>query len=144
MANTLRPFDLLEDFNRAYGNLLRTPFLRGDRDYYTAGDWLPTADIKEESTHYVIVMDVPGIDADDIEVTVHDGVLSIRGHRETESKKEEKHMVRIERACGHFVRQFQLPNAVDCDSVDANVKNGVLTIRLPKAKESQPKRIKVR
>ncbi|NJN51678.1 MAG: Hsp20/alpha crystallin family protein [Gammaproteobacteria bacterium] len=144
MANTHRPFDLLEDFNRAYGNLFRAPGLRGDRDTYATGDWLPTADIKEESGHYLIAMDVPGIDADDIDVTVHDGVLSIRGHRETESKKAENTMVRIERSSGHFVRQFQLPNAVDCDSVDATIRNGVLTIRLPKAKESQPKRIKVR
>ncbi len=144
MSNHLRPFDLLEDFNRAYGNLFRSPILRGDRDPYTTGDWCPTADIKEESGHYLISMDVPGVNSDDIEVTVHDGVLSIRGKRNTESRTEENNMVRIERASGQFVRRFQLPNAVDSDSVDANVKNGVLTIRLPKAKESQPKRIKVR
>jgi HSP20 family protein len=144
MADALRPFDLLDDFNRAYGNLFRSPMLRGDRDRLESGDWLPAADIKEESDHYLISMDVPGVTGEHIDVTVHDGILSVRGRRETESKKQENHMLRIERSSGQFVRQFQLPNAVDCDAVDANVKNGVLVIRLPKAKESQPKRIKVR
>ncbi len=144
MANSPRPFDLLQDFNRAYGNLFRSPVLRGERDFFGAGDWVPPADIKEESACYLITMDVPGVAGDDIDITVHDGMLTIRGKRETESKKEENNMVRIERSSGQFVRQFQLPNAIDCDAVDANVKAGVLTIKLPKARESQPKRIKVR
>lgn len=144
MANSLRPFDLLEDFNRAYGNLFRSPALRGERDFFASGDWVPAADIKEEADCYSITMDVPGVAGDDIDITVHDGLLTIRGKRETESKQEENNMVRIERSSGQFVRQFQLPNAIDCDAVDANVKGGVLTIKLPKARESQPKRIKVR
>jgi HSP20 family protein len=134
-----RPFDLLDDFNRAYGSLLRQPVTRTEG---AAGDWLPPADIREEPDRYVIQLDVPGMNCSQIDVTVHEGVLTVRGKRETEAKRVD--MIRIERQSGHFVRQFRLPGVVAVESVDAALEQGVLTIVLPKAKQSVPHRITVR
>jgi HSP20 family protein len=140
----LRPFDLLDDFNRAYGNLFRSPLFRAEGEGFAGGDWLPPADVRDEADRYVIVMDVPGVVCDQVEITVHEGVLTVKGRRETEARKNEHHMIRIERTSGRFIRQFQLPGVVDADSVDASLKDGVLTIELPKARESAPKKITVR
>jgi len=138
-----RPFDLLDDFNRAYSNLIRSPHLRTERDVLAAGDWMPPADIREDGGRYLISMDVPGINRDQIDITVHQGVLTVKGKRDTESKKDEHHMLRIERVSGRFIRQFHLPAAIDADAVTASVDNGVLIICLPKAEESTPKRVTV-
>jgi HSP20 family protein len=105
---------------------------------------LPPADVKEDGERYLITIDVPGVTCEQIDITVHDGVLTVKGRRETEARRDENHMIRIERASGHFMRQFQLPGVIDADTVNAAVRDGVLTIDLPKAHESAPKRITVR
>jgi HSP20 family protein len=139
-----RPFDLLDDLDRAYGTLFRVPRPRSEGEARAGGDWLPPADVKEEADRYVIQLDVPGMSCAQIDVTVHEGVLTVKGTRETESKRLEPHMIRIERASGHFLRQFRLPGVVDTETVDATLVDGVLTIVLPKAKQSVPRRITVR
>lgn len=140
----LRPFDLLDDFHRAYGNLFRSPAFHAEGEAWASGDWLPPADVKEDGERYVISMDVPGVTCEQVDITVHDGVLTVKGRRETEARKDEHNMIRIERASGHFIRQFQLPGVIDADAVKAAIKDGVLVIELPKARESAPKRITVR
>jgi len=140
----LRTIDLIDDLNRAYSNLFHTPAHGAEHDAFAAGDWLPPADVKEEAERYVVTLDVPGVSCEQIDVTVHEGVLNVRGRRETEAKRAETQMVRIERVSGRFVRQFQLPTPIDAEAVSANVVNGVLVIVVPKAKASTPKRIQVR
>jgi HSP20 family protein len=139
----LRTIDLLDDLNRAYSHVFHAP-AHAEHDAFAAGDWLPAADVKDEAERYVVTLDVPGVSCEQIDVTVHDGVLQVRGRRETEAKRAESQMVRIERVSGRFVRQFHLPTPIDSESVSASVVNGVLVIIAPKAQASTPKRIQVR
>jgi HSP20 family protein len=141
LANLMRPFDLLEDFNRAYGNLFnRSVMSEGD---FSSEEWCPAADVKEEDGSFVVSMDVPGVASEDIEVTFQDGVLRLTGSRESEKRTEEDKMIRVERSSGSFVRQFRLPTSVDSDAIQARVKDGVLVVEVPKSAESKPKRITV-
>jgi HSP20 family protein len=108
------------------------------------GAWMPSVDVSETEKEFVVKAELPGIDAKDINVSLTDGVLTIRGERkhENEEKKENYHLV--ERGFGSFSRAFQLPREVDPEKVDAEYKNGVLKVRIPKAECRAPNRIEVK
>lgn len=100
-------------------------------------NWTPSLDIKEENNQYVIRVDVPGVDSKNIDVTIDKGMLTIKGHKETETKEERENYVQIERSQGSFYRTIKnLPNAADSSKISAKSKNGVLEIIVPKSKES--------
>jgi len=108
-------------------------------------DWAPSVDIEEEADKYVIKADLPGVDKDDIEVKLENGVLSIRGEKKTEKetgKGTKQH--RTERFHGTFARSFTLPEAVKADQVDASYKDGVLSLTIPKQEESKPQSIEIK
>lgn len=108
-------------------------------------DWSPSVDIEEQDENYVIKADLPGVDKKDIEVKLDNGVLSIRGEKQTEKetgKGTKKH--RTERFHGSFARSFTLPDAVKADKVDAAYKDGVLSLTIPKEEESKPKSIEIK
>ncbi len=107
-------------------------------------DWSPSVDIKEEEDKYVFIADIPGVDPKDIEVTSDKGVMTIKGEREHEKKKEKKNYKRVERSWGNFYRRFNLPDNVDTDKIDANSKNGVLKISIPKTETAKPHRVTVK
>jgi len=109
----------------------------------STSDWVPAVDIKEEDDRYVIHADVPGVDPKDIEVSMENGVLSIKGERESESKEEREDYKRVERVRGSFFRRFSLPDTADAGAISAKSKNGVLEIIIPKQEQVQPKRIQV-
>ena len=113
-----------------------------ESDVATA-DWVPAVDIKEEPDKFVIHADVPGVDPKDIEVSMENGVLTIKGQREEEKKEEKEGYKRIERVRGAFYRRFSLPDTADAEKIKAKVKNGVLEIVIPKQEEVQPRRITV-
>ncbi len=100
-------------------------------------------DVREDDDHLVIEAEVPGVSKDGVEVTLEDGVLTLKGEKrtETESTQEQYHL--RERRCGQFARSFQLPVAVDEDSVAATLKDGVLTVTLNKAEKARVRRIAV-
>ena len=100
-------------------------------------------DIKEEENRYVIHADVPGVDPADIEVNMENGVLSIKGERESESKEEREGYKRVERVRGSFFRRFNLPDTADAEAISAKSKDGVLEIVIPKQEKPQPKRIRI-
>jgi HSP20 family protein len=108
-------------------------------------DWAPTVDIEEEDDKYLIKADVPGVEKKDIEVSLDNGILSIRGEKnvEKESGKGSKRH-RTERYHGSFARSFTLPTAVQADKVDASYKDGVLSLVIPKAEEVKPKTIDIK
>lgn len=108
-----------------------------------ASDWTPTVDIKEEGDHFLIYADVPGVDPKDIDVSMHNGVLTIKGERHSETKEESNRFSRIERARGTFLRRFTLPDTADDDNISAKTKDGVLVVQIPKRATVQPKRISV-
>jgi HSP20 family protein len=114
-----------------------------DNSQLATSDWVPAVDIREEADRYVIHADVPGVDAKDIEVHMEDGVLSIKGERQSESKEEREHYKRVERVHGSFYRRFNMPDTANAEAVSAKSKDGVLEIVIPKQEKLQPKRIKV-
>lgn len=115
----------------------------GDNTHETA--WTPRVDLAETENEYVIHVDVPGLKKDDLEINFHDGALAISGERKFEhtDEGENRKYVRIERSYGRFYRSFTLPQAVKHDAIGARFEDGVLTITVPKAEESKPRRIEI-
>ena len=106
--------------------------------------WTPAVDIKEDSERFVIAADVPGVEPGDIEVTMENGVLTIKGERKLESREEgDNGYRRVERAYGSFYRRFTLPDTADAEAISATGKHGVLEVVIPKRAALQPKRIAV-
>lgn len=122
----------------------RTPVsTSGNEANISSGDWTPAVDIKEEKDAYVIHADIPGVDPKDIEVHMENGVLSVKGERESEKKEEREGYKRIERSKGSFFRSFSLPDSVDGDNISAKSKNGVLEVRIPKSNNNGSRKISV-
>ena len=101
--------------------------------------WWPAVDIEEDEKAITIRADIPDMDRKDINVSVSDGYLAIRGERKSEKKEENKTYRRVERSYGAFERSFALPENVDQDKIDADYKNGVLKVMLPKTKAEPAK-----
>lgn len=133
---------LQRELERSFENL-RTDLERGGEETAATVEWAPAVDIKEEADRYVVHADLPGVKADDIDVDLHNGILTIKGHRETEAKEEKENYKRIERIYGSFYRRFALPESVDEEKIEAKYDNGVLTITIPKKPQHQPKKITV-
>jgi HSP20 family protein len=108
-----------------------------------ASDWAPAVDIKEEADRFVLHADLPGVDPKNIEITMEQGVLSLKGQRVFEDKQETDKYRRVERVRGTFLRRFSLPEAVDTDGISAKSHNGVLEVIVPKSQQAQPRRITV-
>jgi HSP20 family protein len=106
--------------------------------------WAPPIDVYEKDDTYVVQVELPGMDPSNIDVTVENGVLSIRGERRFEDKLEDENARRIERRFGAFLRQLSLPTEVDADKIDANYRDGILTVTVPKVEAAKPKRITVK
>ena len=109
----------------------------------TDGGWVPAFDIREETDRYVILADVPGVEAKDIEIQTEKGVLSIKGARAPTAAVERNLYKRVERLRGSFVRRFTLPDAADTEHITARSHSGVLEIVIPKAEAVQPRKIVV-
>ncbi len=105
--------------------------------------WTPAVDIKEETDRFVLHADIPGVKPEDIDVSMEDGVLTIKGEKESESKTEKEGYKRIERSFGSFYRRFSLPDTADAEGISAKSKNGVLEIIIPKREAVKPKKISV-
>ncbi|HVZ72844.1 MAG TPA: Hsp20/alpha crystallin family protein [Polyangia bacterium] len=136
------------DTRDAYRRPLGSYFLSGS-PFSAFGDWTsarpfaPEIDVRETKDAYVFRADVPGITQNDIEVQLTGNVLAIAGERKTESTHEGERAYANERTYGRFSRSFVLPDGVDGEHVTADLKDGVLTVTVPKKPEVQPKRIVV-
>ncbi len=106
--------------------------------------WTPAVDIRENSEQFVITADIPGVEPKDIEVTMENGVLTIKGERKLEARDGgDNGYRRVERAYGSFYRRFTLPDTADAEAIAASGKHGVLEVVIPKRAALQPKRIAV-
>ena len=143
--NTIRyqPWRSLSDLHNEGNRLFANPMTRLPEDETTACDWVPSVDVLEGDDRFVLHADLPGIDPKDIDITMAQGVLTIRGQRNTDSASSDKGYRRIERPSGQFYRRFTLPDTVDSEGVKAHGSNGVLEISIPKKQAVQPKKIKV-
>jgi HSP20 family protein len=112
---------------------------------WTRQEGFPLAlDLLEDTDAYTVKASIPGIQPDDVEITLTDNVLTIKGETRGEQNVEEKNYHLRERHFGSFTRSIRLPMPVDADQVDASHENGVLTLHLPKLEAVKPKRIAVK
>lgn len=105
--------------------------------------WVPAVDIREEEQRFVLSADIPGVDRANVDVTLENGVLTIKGERHAEKQETGEDFHRRERVHGTFLRQFSLPDTVNADSINATVKDGVLVIEIPKHAKPEPRKITV-
>ena len=109
-----------------------------------ASAWVPALDISERKDAYLVTVELPGVEADDLEITMEDGLLTIQGERQFTSESSEQQFHRVERRYGAFRRAITLPAHVMAEGIQASFEDGVLQILVPKAEEAKPKRIQVR
>jgi HSP20 family protein len=134
---------LHNEINRVFGNL-------NDAEGSSAtSEWTPAVDVREYSDRFQLLLDVPGVDPKDVEITLDGGVLTVSGNRPEESVvgangAEQPQQQRIERRLGRFHRRFILPDTADAENVNASGRNGVLEIVILKQPKSQPRRITVK
>lgn len=106
--------------------------------------WMPRADLAESEDAFFLSLDLPGIPAEQVDVTLEDDTLTISGKREVAEETREGRFHRIERHYGRFLRSFQFNTPVDAENIEASFNDGVLTVRVGKAEASKPRRIEVR
>jgi HSP20 family protein len=108
------------------------------------GAWTPALDVNESADRYTVYCELPGVKPDQVDVTVNDGVLTIRGERKFYEAQNEDNFHRVERRFGAFQRTLTLPAAVDAGNIAASFADGLLTITIPKAETAKPRRIEVK
>lgn len=107
-------------------------------------EWTPSVDISEDKNNILVKAELPGMEAEDVEVNLTDTILTIKGEKKDEKEGEDENRHVIERFHGSFRRSFQLPAKVQSDKIDATFSKGLLTIILPKTEETKKKAIKVK
>lgn len=140
-SDPFREFAQLQDrINRAFSDVTRGT----DEGLMTTGTWVPPVDIYQNGEHELVLKaELPDMTREDIDITVDNGTLTIKGEKKLSSEVKEEQFHRIERRYGTFSRSFSLPQTVDPNKVSAEYKNGVLTIKLPLREEAKPRTIKV-
>jgi HSP20 family protein len=136
-------FGRLSDLREEIDRLFEAPLSELGRTASVFGGWTPAIDVFEDKDHVVVKAELAGMRKEDIEVTLHEGTLSIAGERKTEKKVEEAGLYRSERFFGRFQRTITLPAPVAGEKVKAEYKDGILTVTLPKTEEAKPKQIDV-
>ena len=115
-----------------------------DFGFTTGNTWVPPVDIYQTGEHELVLKaELPDLTREDIDITVENFVLTIKGEKKRASDVKDEHFHHIERSYGTFTRSFSLPRTVDASKVSADYKNGVLTVRLPLREEAKPRQIKV-
>jgi HSP20 family protein len=132
--------DVFDRYNRLFSRALPAA---GQGDESSVVQWRPVANISETDKEYLIKAELPEVDKKDVEVTVHDGVIRIRGERRFERKDESEKQHRVESFYGSFARSFSLPADADETKIYAESKDGVLAVHIPKTKAQQPKAIDI-
>jgi HSP20 family protein len=138
----LREFAQLQDrINRAFSDAYGR---QGEEALMSTGAWVPPVDIYENGNHELVLKaELPDMTRDDIDITVDNGTLTIKGEKKIGNDVKEEQFHRIERRYGLFSRSFSLPQTVDTAKVGAEYRNGVLTVLLPLREEAKPRQIKV-
>jgi HSP20 family protein len=121
---------LFRDFNEGEGSL-------------TTASFIPAVDVYEDDKQVVLKLEVPGIEEKDLDVSVENRTLTVKGERKFENEEKQENFHRIERRYGSFFRAFTLPSTVDTETVNARYEAGVLKLELKKKPEAQPRQIKV-
>jgi len=137
------PWSVFDQLQREL-NMPMTKFDTEDNGNIATANWAPAVDIKEDDKAFTLLADIPGVDPDEIEVTMDKGVLTIKGERQSEKKTEEENYKRVERQYGVFYRRFTLPDTANAEAIEAQSEHGVLKITIPKQEVAQSRRISVK
>jgi HSP20 family protein len=139
------PFRELEDMQGRLNRLFGEPsFARTGENGMSFSGWSPAVDVQETDKEYLIKADLPDVKKEDVKVELLDGTLTIEGERQQEKEEKGKTFHKIEREYGKFLRRFAMPSEVDASKVQADFKNGVLNVHLPKSATAKPKAIDVK
>jgi HSP20 family protein len=137
-----REMSSLQDrMDRIFGETFGPPMFQASPP--APGGWSPAVDIRETDQEIVLEVELPGVTREQVRVEVDDGILHLRGERKFEKEVKEENYHRVERSYGTFHRSFSLPDTVDPDKVAAELKDGVLQVRLGKREQAKPKQIQV-
>jgi HSP20 family protein len=140
------PFRELAEFERGLESFFgRVPEIAGNGgETITERLWEPLTDITEDDKEFLVKVELPEMKKEDVKVTVENGTLRITGERKAEKEEKNKKYHRIERSYGSFLRAFTLPEGADGTKVNAEYKEGMLTVHLPKTTEAKPKAVEVK
>ena len=130
------------EINRMFDNFFREGTEEDGGLFPSA--WTPAVDLAERDNDFVMKMELPGVDRNDVKITLENNMLTIRGEKKQEKQAKESNLHRIERIYGSFQRSVSLPTSVRNDQVEAALQDGVLTVTLPKAEHAKPKQIEVK
>ena len=121
-----------------------TRFIEGwPSPVYQSGGWWPPVDVAESEDSVTVKAEMPGIEPDEIELSVHDNTLTITGEKKEATEQNEGNYYHVERRYGSFRRDVSLPGTVDAEKIEASCKEGILCVKLPKIEAAKPKRIKI-
>jgi HSP20 family protein len=143
------PFREMEDMQRRMSSLFDwSPFRRTslitDSEDMTVAEWAPLVDIVEDPKEYLIKVELPEVQKDDVQVSVEGGTLTISGERKAEKEEKGRRFHRVERSYGRFERSFSIPDDAEANDVKAEFKDGVLRVHLAKSEKARPKQIEVK
>jgi len=137
------PWNLLNNLQRELYNPEYSQLTDDDASVATA-NWVPSVDISENDTAFTLLADIPGVDPNNIDISMEKGVLTIKGERKSINAEESENFRRVERQSGQFYRRFTLPDSADADKIEAKSEHGVLTITIPKQEVAVSRRIEVK
>ena len=138
------PFKELFDLQRNLSQFFEANYDQTAREDAPLNAWTPAVDIFEDDNEFVIKLEVPEVNKEDIKVNLNENVLSISGERRFENEEKRDGYHRVERRYGQFFRSFTLPPNVNPEAINAQCKDGVLRLTLPKREEAKPKQIAVK
>lgn len=150
MMNTLIRYDPFKEMDELQSRFAKmfglTPARTGSggQESMTVAEWSPSVDIIEDEKEWLVKADLPEVKKEDVKVTVENGILTITGERKFEKEEKDKKYHRIERSYGNFLRSFSLPDGADGSKVNAEFKDGVLKVHLPKGEKAKPKTVEVK
>lgn len=136
-------FGRLTDLRDEIDRLFETPLAELAHTSQILSGWTPALDFYEDKDNLYVRVELPGMKKEDIDLSLHEGSLSISGERKSEDKSQEGEVYRAERFFGRFQRTVTLPTPVAANSVKAQYQDGILTVTLPKAEEAKPKHIEL-
>ena len=134
------PWTLVNRLHRHLDEAFSAAADAGDSD---GAWWIPQVDVYEEPERFAVLVDVPGVEPKDIEITAEKGVLTVRGERRERAQEESSAYRRLERRSGKFLRRFTLPESANLEAISARHTQGVLEVTIPKQAKLQPRRIEV-
>lgn len=143
LITRIDPFRELSTLQDRFNSLFENFAEANGKDQLAAGSFVPPVDVYEDEHSLVLKLEVPGMNEEDLNVSLENNTLTVSGERKFEKEEKEENFHRIERRYGSFARTFRLPNTVNAENVDAAYDKGILKITLGKRAEAKPRQIKV-